>query len=65
MDVVVTAKQVLIGNKIQPATITIHNGRIVQIENVQSDSPASSSHITVSDDCILLPGLVDSHVHVK
>lgn len=46
----------------RPADVTIQHGVIVGIEPPQG--PARKS-VLVPDDAVLLPGLVDSHVHVN
>lgn len=49
--------RVLLGGEIRPATVTWEDGVIVDV----GDGPAESDY----GDLVVLPGLVDSHVHVN
>ena len=57
---VVRARQVVLPDGIRPAAV--HSGRIAAVTGFD-DSPAAAT--TLADDEVLLPGLVDSHVHVN
>src|SRR6476620_12395592 len=46
----------------QPAAVHVENGRIVAVTGYDY---APSSAVTLADDEVLLPGLVDTHVHVN
>lgn len=46
-----------------PSTIVIDNGRIVQIRDGRLPVPAGATGIDLSDKTVL-PGLIDSHVHL-
>jgi len=61
---IVHAKQVLRNGTIAPATLIIVNGTI---QSILPFSPEiTSKHvINVPDDSVLMPGVVDSHVHVN
>lgn len=54
-------RRVLIEGFLQPATVRVHAGRIAAIESFEEGVDA----ITLQDDEVLLPGLVDTHVHVN
>ena len=46
-----------------PASIRIAGGRIVSLEGY--DAPANGHTVTDYDDLYILPGLVDSHIHLN
>ncbi|HEX7809927.1 MAG TPA: allantoinase AllB, partial [Thermoanaerobaculia bacterium] len=52
------SQRVVIDNEVRPATITVENGKIVAIE------PHGGAD-TDYGDFVVMPGLVDSHVHVN
>ncbi|MGY1985644.1 allantoinase AllB [Blastococcus sp. SYSU DS0669] len=54
------ARRVLIGDDVRPATVRIAGGRIAGIEPYDTDLPPD-----VPDTAYLLPGAVDTHVHVN
>ncbi|MDZ8200596.1 allantoinase AllB [Microbacterium sp. SSW1-59] len=60
----IRARRAFIDGSFQPATVVLDDGRIVDILD-----PAEKTHtewrVLVPDDAVLLPGLVDSHVHVN
>ena len=45
-------------------TVAVSGGTIAAIEPFDTDLPAAST-ITLRDDEVLLPGMVDTHVHVN
>ena len=60
VDLVVTGRRVLTRGGIAPATVIVQDGRIAAIE------PPSSRQATYdADDALVMPGLVDAHVHVN
>lgn len=61
-EVVVRAASALIGGRFRPAELGIDAGTIVEI----SDGPLDGARIlTLADDEVLIPGIVDTHVHVN
>src|SRR4051812_29993689 len=62
MSLVVRAAAVVLPDGIRPAAVHTDGGRIVAITPFD-DVPADV--VTLADDEVLLPGLVDSHVHVN
>jgi allantoinase len=61
-DLVVRAASALVGGEFRPVELGISEGRIAAI----SDGPLDGAEvITLADDEVLLPGVVDSHVHVN
>ncbi|MDT4943514.1 MAG: allantoinase [Pseudonocardiales bacterium] len=57
------ASRVVTGGGERPAAVVVRDGCIAEI--VAADRPVDGFAIDVPDDCVLLPGLVDSHVHVN
>lgn len=54
-------RRVLIDGAFRPATVRLGNGRVTAIEPYEAGSDA----LTLQDDEVLLPGLVDTHVHIN
>ncbi len=55
---------VLLGDRLHAATVLVTDGRIADVR--PADPAADARHrIVLADDEVLLPGLVDSHVHVN
>jgi len=59
----ISGKQVLIGGELQPATVTIRDGRIDDI--APYDPGVEGFVLKVPDSAYVLPGVVDTHVHVN
>ncbi|MHA6796992.1 allantoinase AllB [Pseudonocardia bannensis] len=64
LDLTVRARRVLTAEGMRPACVAVDGGRIVAIEPFDN-APAAASSIELADDEVLLPGLVDTHVHVN
>ncbi|WP_116449342.1 allantoinase AllB [Blastococcus litoris] len=62
MSLVVRARRVLLPDGERPAAVHTDAGRITAV-TAFVDAPASA--VTLAEDEVLLPGLVDSHVHVN
>jgi allantoinase len=62
VSLVVRAHRVLLPAGERPASVHTEDGRIVAV-SMFDDAPAGA--VTLADDEVLLPGLVDSHVHVN
>jgi allantoinase len=61
-DLAISAARVITPDGERPTTILIRDGVIVEL----TDRPPSGvAQIVIPDDRVLLPGLVDSHVHVN
>ena len=58
-DVVVRARRAVVAGEERPVTLGIRNGRIATL-----DADATPD-VELADDEVLLPGLVDTHVHVN
>jgi allantoinase len=62
MSLVVRARRVVLPDGERPAAVHTEHGRITAITDFD-DAPDRS--VTLADDEVLMPGIVDSHVHVN
>ncbi|WP_402464469.1 allantoinase AllB [Isoptericola aurantiacus] len=61
---VLRAGSAFVDGSFRPAAVVVEDGRIAAV--VGRDDPVpDAEEIAVADDAVLLPGLVDSHVHVN
>lgn len=58
----IRAARTWVDGRFQPAQVDVAGGRIVAVGGIRR---ARGRIVTVPDDAVLLPGLVDSHVHVN
>jgi allantoinase len=63
-DLVLRAPRAITSAGEVPATIAVADGRIVAVEPYES-SLRGQRTVELDDDLVLLPGLVDTHVHVN
>jgi allantoinase len=63
-DLVLRADRVSLDGGLQPAVVCVSDGRIVDVRDV-ADTPAGRETVTLGADEALLPGVVDTHVHVN
>ena len=63
-DLVVRGKQILTTAGIVEREVGIRDGRVVAIEPLGHDLPGTEV-IELNDDQVMIPGLVDSHVHIN
>ncbi|HWR86651.1 MAG TPA: allantoinase AllB [Rhodoglobus sp.] len=61
MEFVVHARRALIDGAFREAWVGVREGRIVEI----AGAPLPGERVELADDEVLLPGLVDTHVHVN
>jgi len=59
----VRSRQVLIGDALVAATLVLENGRVAAIRPVDAD--VGGTVLDVADTACVLPGVVDTHVHVN
>jgi allantoinase len=64
MDLVLRAERVLLDGEVKPAAVAVSGGHIVDVGTVDSD------HLTVAEtvvpsNAVLMPGFVDTHVHIN
>jgi allantoinase len=64
LDLVVAARRVVTGGTVRPARVGVAGGRIATVAPWTADLPAART-VVLDDDAVLLPGLVDTHVHVN
>ncbi|MDN5766549.1 MAG: allantoinase AllB [Humibacillus sp.] len=64
MDVLFRAGRAIIEGREQPASVGVVDGKIAVIAAIDADLSAPTV-VELGDDEVLIPGLVDSHVHVN
>jgi allantoinase len=65
-DLMIRARRIVTPAGERPGAVLVRDGRIADILDAPAPAYESLSEIIdVPDDCVLLPGLVDSHVHVN
>jgi len=64
MDLVIRARRAVRATGEQACAVGVRDGRIVAIEPYDADL-VTTADVRLRDDEVLLPGLVDSHVHVN
>lgn len=64
IDLVVRARRAVVDGAERACAVGVLNGRIVSIEPIDADIDAMDTYV-VADDEVLLPGMVDTHVHVN
>ncbi len=71
VDLVIRGRRVLTPTGIKPAAVRITSGKITSVTEILTDSgvPGGTSDdaslMVLDDDEVLLPGLVDTHIHVN
>ena len=61
-DLVIAADRVLVDGAFRPAAVVVEDGRIARVGNREEAPPDA---VVLAPDEVLLPGLVDTHVHVN
>ena len=64
MDLVVRGERILIGQRFEAREIGVRDGRIAAIEPLGSELTGRRT-VDLAEDEVLLPGLVDTHVHIN
>ena len=64
MDLTLVARRAVTPDGIRPVAVGIRDGRIAAVEPLETPPPADRT-VWLDDDEVLLPGLVDTHVHVN
>jgi allantoinase len=64
LDLVVRARRAVVGGALVPCSVGVRSGRIVTVTGYDADLAAIEA-VELQDDETLLPGLVDTHVHVN
>lgn len=63
-ELVIRGRRVVTGSSVGPASLHITRGHISSI-SIFEDVPANSDLIEAGPDSVIMPGLVDTHVHVN
>ena len=63
-DLVLRAHRTWVDGAFRPAAVVVRDGRVASVEPIDADVLADRDE-TVPDAHVLLPGLVDTHVHVN
>ena len=63
-QVVFRARRAVVGGREVPATVVVPDGRVVAVEPLDAEVSVDRV-VELADDEVLLPGLVDTHVHVN
>ncbi len=63
-ELVIRGRRVVIGNSVRPASLHITRGYISSI-SIFEDVPSGCELIEADPDSVVMPGLVDTHVHVN
>ena len=64
-EVVLRARRAVIGGREISASVFVAGDRVVAVEAYDAPVPDGVRVVELADDEVLLPGLVDSHVHVN
>jgi allantoinase len=68
-DLVVKARQAVVDGSLRPAAVAVRDGRIAAVEDPGAGGPDlagdAAEVVELAADEVLLPGLVDTHVHVN
>ena len=59
----VRGRQVLVDGALRPATVRVADGRVTAVDAY--DAPVEGPVLTAADHTYVLPGVVDTHVHVN
>jgi allantoinase len=62
---VVRARRAVVAGREQGATLAVDGGRVVAVGPFGAPVPRGATVLELADDEVLLPGLVDTHVHVN
>jgi allantoinase len=64
-DVSIRSKRIVTSEGELDGVLTIRGSRIMIVQAAADAPAAQQTDVLVPDDCVLLPGLVDSHVHIN
>src|SRR5216683_52757 len=64
LDLVIRAPRAILRGVESAVTIGVRDGRIVRVAGHHEDLGAARQTVVLERDVVLLPGLVDSHIHV-
>ncbi len=63
-DFIIRGRRVVLPDANAPAAVHVRGGRIVAV-GVYADVPTGCQLIDVDDEAVVMPGLVDTHVHIN
>ena len=63
-DLLVKAQRAVVGGVLRPAAVAVRDGRIAAVDDLDAGLDAAEV-VELAADEVLLPGLVDTHVHVN
>ena len=63
-DLVVRARRAVVDGRETAVTVVVEDGRIAGLTSYDAEV-AAATEVTLAEDEVLLPGLVDTHVHVN
>jgi allantoinase len=65
LDFIIRGQKVVTPEAIAPAAVHIRDGIIHGVLSFDADVPLGCDMVDVGEECVLMPGLVDTHVHVN
>lgn len=65
VDLLVRAGRAAVEGAERPAVVAVRDGRVEALLSPDGPLPEATDEVTLADDEVLLPGLVDTHVHVN
>src|ERR1700704_2829692 len=63
-DLVIRGRRVLLPGGLAPASIHVSSGRVTAVTAFE-EIPTGAEIVEAGEDSVVMPGLVDSHVHVN
>jgi allantoinase len=64
VDLIIRGQRVVLPDAVVPGSIHISNGRILSVESYEN-SKGAEELVNVDDDSVIMPALVDTHVHIN
>ncbi len=64
VDLIIRGRRVVVNEHVGPASIYIHRGTISSVRNFD-EIVRGVERVDVDDDSVVMPGLVDTHVHIN
>jgi allantoinase len=64
-DLIIRGSKVVLPDTIAPRSIHIRDGRIVAVTDYDQAAATEAELIEVDEESVIMPGLVDTHVHVN
>src|SRR4029078_3229478 len=63
-DLLIRGRRVVLHDRVAPASIHIHNEKIISVADFNSLHP-NAELVEAGDYAVVMPGLVDTHVHIN